>query len=80
MNRIVPLSVGDVLTMKKPHPCKSCELEVRRVGSDVRVVCRGCARDMTLAREKLEKNIRRINGVPVCDILRTGTASDHQND
>jgi hypothetical protein len=31
-----------------------------RVGSDIRVICVGCGRDMTVAREKLEKNIRRV--------------------
>ncbi len=79
MNKIVPLAVGDLLTMKKAHPCKSFELEVRRVGSDVRVVCRGCGRDMTLAREKLEKNIRKINGVPVCSVLRPDAPSGQNN-
>ena len=34
--------------------------EVLRVGSDIRVVCTGCGRDLVLPREKLEKAIRRI--------------------
>lgn len=46
--------------MKKPHPCGSTELSVKRVGSDVRVVCVGCGRDMTLPRIKLEKSIRSV--------------------
>lgn len=46
--------------MKKPHPCGSVEMSVKRVGSDVRVVCVGCGRDMTLPRVKLEKNIRAV--------------------
>ena len=34
--------IGDVLTMKKPHPCGSREWEVLRVGADFRLRCRGC--------------------------------------
>lgn len=46
--------------MKKPHPCGNVRLKVMRVGSDIRVICEGCGRDMTLPRVKLEKNIRSI--------------------
>ena len=58
---IPKLAVGDVLTLKKKHPCGACDFEILRVGSDVRIVCRGCGRDLTLPREKLEKAIRRIH-------------------
>ena len=33
--------VGDVIRMKKPHPCGSCEWEVLRVGADFRLKCQG---------------------------------------
>ena len=55
--KIVP---GDILEMKKPHPCGQKLFKVLRVGSDVRVVCLNCARDMTLDRIKLEKSVKRI--------------------
>ena len=54
------LSVGDTLEMKKDHPCGTRLFEVKRVGSDIRVVCRGCGRDMTVPRIKLEKGIKRV--------------------
>ena len=57
---IVKLSVNDVVELKKNHPCGSKEFKILRVGSDVRLLCCGCGRDMTLDREKLEKAIRRI--------------------
>ena len=58
---IIPkIAVGDILSLKKKHPCGSSDFEVLRVGSDIRIVCRGCGRDLTLPREKLEKAIRRI--------------------
>lgn len=60
MPEIIKISVGDTLEMKKQHPCGARRFKVLRVGSDVRVVCEGCGRDMTLARIKLEKAIKRI--------------------
>ncbi len=58
--KIIKLSVNDTLEMKKNHPCGSREFTVLRVGSDVRVKCLGCGRDMTIDREKLEKAIRKV--------------------
>ena len=57
---IIRFSVGDVLEMKKDHPCGARQFEVKRVGSDIRVVCLGCGRDMTIPRIKLEKGIKRV--------------------
>ncbi|MBQ4054455.1 MAG: DUF951 domain-containing protein [Clostridia bacterium] len=53
-------TVGDVLIMKKTHPCGSDRLRVMRVGSDIRLVCLGCGRDMTVSRVKLEKHIKGV--------------------
>ena len=58
--RIVKFDVGDTLQMKKNHPCGSAEFLVLRVGSDIRVRCVGCGHDMTVPREKLEKNIKNV--------------------
>lgn len=49
---------GDVLHMKKPHPCGSSDFEVLRVGSDIRVRCLGCGRDLTVPRVRLERSIK----------------------
>lgn len=57
---IVRFSVGDILTMKKKHPCSSYSFKVLRTGSDVRIVCLGCGRDITIARETLEKMIKKV--------------------
>ena len=53
-------SVGDMLKLKKKHPCGSDSFIVLRMGSDVRIVCCSCGRDLTLAREALEKSIKKI--------------------
>lgn len=58
---ILRFSVGDTLELKKKHPCGSAEFEVIRTGSDVRIICKGCGRDMTLPREKLEKCVKRVH-------------------
>ena len=57
---IVHFSVGDILILKKPHPCSSDAFKVMRSGSDVRIVCQKCSRDLTLPREKIEKMIKKV--------------------
>ena len=58
---IIPqLSVGDTVEMKKQHPCGTDRFRILRVGSDTRLVCTGCGRDLTLPRERLEKSIKKI--------------------
>lgn len=56
--QIIKINVGDILELKKPHPCGGRTFKALRVGSDVRVVCQTCGRDMTLDRVKLEKAIK----------------------
>lgn len=58
--KIVRFSVGDTLIMKKPHPCGENKFKVARTGSDVRIICLKCGRDVTVERLKLEKNIRQV--------------------
>ena len=60
MISIPKISVGDTLELKKQHPCGSKKFTVLRIGSDIRIVCAGCGRDMTLERVKLEKSIKNI--------------------
>ena len=57
---IPKISVGDTLRLKKKHPCGSFDFRVLRTGSDIRIVCEGCGRDLTVPREKLEKTITKI--------------------
>ena len=58
--QILKIEPGDILEMKKPHPCGQRLFKVLRVGSDVRVICLNCSRDMTLDRIKLEKSVKKI--------------------
>lgn len=52
--------VGDVLRMKKQHPCGSLEFTVLRSGMDFKIKCRGCGREVMVPRLKCEKNIKKI--------------------
>lgn len=58
--KIIKFSPGDILVMKKKHPCSSETFKVVRVGSDVRIMCTGCQRDITVSRENLEKMIKKV--------------------
>ena len=44
-------SVGDVVKLKKPHPCGSSEWEILRTGADFRLKCTGCGRQIMIARK-----------------------------
>ncbi len=52
--------VGDILLMKKKHPCGSDKFSVARIGADFRIKCVGCGREVMLERVKVEKNIKKI--------------------
>lgn len=54
------INVGDILVMKKEHPCKSREWEVLRTGADIRIKCLGCGHQVLLARKNVEKSIKSI--------------------
>ena len=52
--------VGDVLLMKKNHPCGSKEMFVLRSGMDFKLRCMGCGREFMVPRSKIEKSIKEI--------------------
>ena len=58
--QIIKFTVGDVLELKKPHPCGNKLFRVLRVGSEMRIVCLSCSRDMNIDRQKLEKATKKI--------------------
>ncbi len=54
------VKVGDIIVMKKPHPCGSKEFKVLRVGMDFKISCTNCSRELMIPRLKCEKNIKKI--------------------
>jgi len=53
-------NVGDIVEMRKKHPCGSYQWEILRVGMDFRLKCLGCGRLVLLPRPKFEKGVKRI--------------------
>ena len=54
------IGLGDVLVMKKPHPCGEKQWKVLRTGADFRLKCLGCGHEIMLPRCQAEKNIRQV--------------------
>ncbi|HAG10849.1 MAG TPA: DUF951 domain-containing protein [Desulfotomaculum sp.] len=57
---LVKYNVGDVVRMKKVHPCGGDQWEIMRTGVDFRVRCLKCGRVVMLPRPKFEKSVRSI--------------------
>ena len=55
------IRVGDILTMKKQHPCGEKHWEVLRIGADFKLRCLGCGREVMGSRVKFEKMIRQVD-------------------
>ena len=54
----VDYQVGDIVKLKKPHPCGSSQWEILRVGADFRLKCMGCSHQVMVPRSLVEKNAR----------------------
>jgi hypothetical protein len=54
------LELGDIVIMKKPHPCGSKEFEITRLGVDYKLKCCKCNREVMIPRIKAEKNIKAV--------------------
>ena len=57
------IKVGDVLQMKKKHPCGSFRFIVLRIGMDFKLKCEGCGHEIMLPRVKAERNVKNIISV-----------------
>lgn len=54
------LHLGDIVELKKQHPCGSKNWEITRVGADFKIRCQECNHQVMLTRQKLEKSIKKI--------------------
>jgi hypothetical protein len=52
------ISLGDVVRLRKKHPCGSYEWQVVRVGADIGIKCRGCQRKVLLERRDFERRVK----------------------
>jgi hypothetical protein len=53
-------NLGDIVKMKKQHPCGSYNWEVVRMGMDIKIKCTGCGRLVMLPRSEFEKKMVKI--------------------
>lgn len=56
------IRIGDVVRLRKVHPCGGFEWEVVRVGADIRIRCLSCDRRVLLPRSGFEKRARGVIG------------------
>ena len=73
--KIIHFTTADTLELKKKHPCGTHTFSVLRIGSDVRIRCNGCGRDLVVERVKLEKSIKRV-----ISPINQSEKSDHSHD
>ena len=58
MNKI--FNLGDIVEMKKQHPCGSSNWDIIRLGADVKIKCVGCQRIIMIPRSKFEKDVKKV--------------------
>ena len=57
-SKIVPVNEGDVVMLKKPHPCGTNEWRVTRIGMDIGLECTGCGRKVLLVRSDFDRRYK----------------------
>jgi len=55
---ITPIDLGDIVRLKKPHPCGVNEWEIVRLGADIGLRCKGCDRKVMLVRSEFDRRFR----------------------
>jgi len=57
---VLEIKLGDIVRLKKQHPCGSYEWEVVRLGADIGIKCLKCQRRVLLGRSVLERRIKQF--------------------
>ena len=57
---IESFNLGDIVQMKKQHPCGTYDFEIIRVGADIKIKCTGCGRIVMIPRSKFVKGAKKI--------------------
>lgn len=52
--------LGDVVEMKKQHPCGTNQWKIIRMGMDIRLKCQGCEHSVLIPRHKFEKSLKKV--------------------
>ena len=61
------LSLGDIVELRKPHPCGSFNWKIVRLGADIKIRCIACERQVMLSRSELKKRTRSVESNPDID-------------
>lgn len=57
---VMDIRLGDVVRLRKPHPCGSYEWRVVRLGADIGIKCQGCNHRVLLARPVFERRVKAL--------------------
>ncbi|AOR24867.1 DUF951 domain-containing protein [Clostridium taeniosporum] len=60
---IETFELGDIVKMKKQHPCGSYEFEIIRLGADIKIKCTGCGRIVMLPRNKFQTRAKKVKKI-----------------
>jgi hypothetical protein len=53
--------IGDILTLKKQHPCGGKTWQVARVGADIKLQCKTCGKYVNVMRDDLKKRVKSVD-------------------
>ena len=66
---VMALELGDVLTLRKPHPCGGLEWRVERLGADIGIRCLTCAHYLMVPRQRLQRSVKqRLQAEPTGEV------------
>jgi hypothetical protein len=69
----IAFAVGDVVRLKKPHPCGGFDWSVVRLGADIGIKCQTCGRRVLLPRRDLERRLKLfVSRAPAADRTAAG--------
>ena len=53
-------AIGDIIRLKKPHPCGGYLWKITRLGADLGLSCLNCERQVMLARSEVERRLKEV--------------------
>lgn len=77
---IVPIRPGDVVRLKKGHPCGANEWEITKLGMDIGLMCHGCGRKVRLERYEFDRRFRGFISRPADVHDASGASSGESRD
>lgn len=57
---MIEYKVGDIVKLKKKHPCGSFNWEILRTGADFRLKCLGCGHQLMMKRTVVDKSAKEV--------------------